>query len=94
MKKNDILSLSDTLRIYTNLVDPLDNASWMAYGLSVFTMTVTIMIIIKAYGHFCPSKLGPYCDKTYLTIRLLFGFTEPDRLDFVANSRYSTGLLD
>ena len=72
-------------------MDPYDSVSWLAYGLAIVSMTVTIIIILKVYGYICPSRLSPYCDKTYLTIRLLFGFTEPDKIEFVSQSRYSTG---
>ena len=56
-------------------------------------MTMTILAIVNTYRHLCPEKLAPFYDQTYLTIRLIFGFTEPDKLNFVANSRYSTGVI-
>ena len=84
----------DTRRIYTNLVDPFDSTLWTCYGVSILVLTIVTIGTAWIYKHkVCSTVVRADFNLQFLTIRLLFGITEPDRIKIFSRSNYSLGCL-
>ena len=73
-------------------MDPFDKWSWLSYGISILAISFLTLFIVWSYKtQLSPSKINPYTDEVFLMIRMMFGFTEPERLEFVDRARNFAG---
>ena len=87
-----VFMIIDTMRIYTNLIDPFDGILWTCYGVSIWTLTVVTIAITWTYKHkVCSTIVRPDCSLQFLTMRMLFGVTEPDRIVIFSAANHLTG---
>ena len=78
---------ADTRRIYTNFADPYDKILWLSFGASILSIGLVTLVFVKL----CPDKIHPATDETFLMIRVFFGFTEPENIDYLDHARNFTG---
>ena len=82
----------DTYRVYTNLIDPYDKWLWLSYGVSLLVISLVTLLIVRCHKAYLHShKINPATDETFLMIRMVFGVTEPERLEFVDKARHLAG---
>ena len=83
----------DTKDPFNSIMDPFDGMTWLAHGIVLAILSVCLLIIYKLYQKFCPQNLKMKADGYFLALRLFFGLTEPDEVDFFSQQAfYSSGL--
>lgn len=79
----------DTTDFTKNVIEPFDELSWLAIGLSLLGLTLVSFLIMFVYQKVCPQNTLPYLTKTDVFLKICFGFTEPERL-FITHPRSFT----
>ena len=75
-----------------SIIDPFDSWSWLALGLSLVLLTIGFILVIRIHRKIWPSNVNPEAEYTFILMRSLFGFTEPEEIQIVASDYIYSGI--
>ena len=82
----------DTKNPINSFTDPFDTFSWIGLGIIISIIIIGLLIILLFYKKYSPQNLQPNLEPYFIALKLIFGFTEPDEVDFFSQRTiYSSG---
>ena len=80
--------------MYKNIIDPFDMYSWLTQLSALSIITLATLTALVFYKKSAPHRVRSALDLQYHSLRLWFGWTEPDDADaFTSRGFYSAGGL-
>ncbi len=84
----------DTTDFTKNVIEPFDKASWIGVGISLTGLTLVSFLTMVIYKNVCPHNTIPNLTKTDVFFKIVFGFTEPEKLEISHSRSFTVGKFD